>query len=107
MDISSELPNDIIIKILIERKVMKQNERYKKQHRECLSNINFIGDYVIDQRYEESIAKSMMAYILDGQAAARGELILEDWELGCQEPWPTDIMEYLLLTKTARNNNHP
>ena len=62
MDIFSELPNDIIIKILIERKVMKQNERYKKQHRECLSNINFIGDYVIDGlAEEESIAKNMIA----------------------------------------------
>ena len=77
MDIFSELPNDIIIEILIERKVMKQNERYKKQHRECLSNINFIGDYVIDQRYEESIAKTMMAYILDC-AAERANMIEEE-----------------------------
>ena len=57
MDISSELPNDIIIKILIERKVMKQNERYKKQHRECLSDINFIGEYIGELAEEESIAE--------------------------------------------------
>ena len=83
----SKLPNDIIIKIIIERKIIKQNERYKDQHRVCVHDINFIGDYAIGHRSEELIAKIMMAYILDCQAAARGELIEEDWELGqCQEP---------------------
>ena len=57
MDIFSELPNNIIIKILTERKVLKQNERYKKKRRECLSDINFIGEYIGELTEEESIAE--------------------------------------------------
>ena len=41
-----KLPNDIIIKILNDRKIIKQNERYKKQYNLVLYHLESIHEYI-------------------------------------------------------------
>ena len=41
-----KLPNDIIIKILNDRKIIKQNERYKKQYNFMIYHLEAINEYI-------------------------------------------------------------
>lgn len=45
MDIP-KLPNDIIMKILHDRKIIKQNERYKRQYNSVIYHLDAINEYI-------------------------------------------------------------
>ena len=50
-----ELPNDIIIKILHDRKIIKQNERYKKQYNSVIYHLEAINEYREFDNYYETL----------------------------------------------------
>ena len=62
-----KLPNDLIIKILHDRKIIKQDERFKKQFNLVIFNIEAISEFVhfdIDMREGEiKISKEMLMFI--------------------------------------------
>jgi len=50
-----ELPNDIIIKILHDRKIIKQNERYKKQYNSVIYHLEAINEYIEFDNYYNTL----------------------------------------------------
>lgn len=69
MNIMSNLPNDIIINILKERRIMKQTDKYKK-------NYNFVLKEI--KRFDKKVFRNLIKYLYEKRWNTGSRLLLEN-----------------------------
>ena len=79
MNIMSNLPNDIIINILKERRIMKQTDKYKKNYNYVLKEI---------KRLDKKVFRNLIKYIYE-----------KDWNTGSR------LLEQSRMLKTEYRQN--